>query len=221
MSPWLCGTRKSAIGNPKSLHFGHSFGILLGRDSCDGSFVAMGAQRAMGLSRLWPRILLCGAFAGLVFLTISCARESPAEQPVAFSHRVHAEKRLTCVFCHGGAEKHAQATMPSVVLCMTCHTLVKPDSAEIRKVKTYLEHREEIPWRRIYAFSGEAAVFFNHHRHAAAGIKCVACHGDAGSRDVLTREVRLTMGFCVECHRENSSKFRDKRLADDCVTCHR
>ena len=140
---------------------------------------------------------------------------------MAFSHRVHVGKKLSCVFCHGGAEKHAQATLPSVVQCMTCHTGVKPDSAEIRKVKAYLEHREEIPWRRIYALSGEAAVFFNHHRHAAAGVKCAACHGDAASRDVLMREVRLTMGFCVECHRQNSSKFRDKRLADDCVTCHR
>ena len=175
----------------------------------------------MGLSRLWLRTLLYGAIAGLIFLTISCARESPAEQPVAFSHRVHVGKKLSCVFCHGGAEKHAQATLPSVVQCMTCHAAVKPDSAEIRKVKAYLEHREEIPWRRIYALSGEAAVFFNHHRHAAAGVKCAACHGDAASRDVLMREVRLTMGFCVECHRQNSSKFRDKRLADDCVTCHR
>jgi hypothetical protein len=175
----------------------------------------------MGVWRLWLLTLLFGAIAGFASLIASCARESPAEQPVAFSHRAHVEKKLSCVFCHGGAERHAQAALPSVVLCMTCHTVVKPDSAEIRKVKAYLERREEIPWRRIYALPGEAAVFFDHHRHAAAGVKCVSCHGDAASREVLRREVRLTMGFCVECHRENSSKFRDKRLADDCATCHR
>src|SRR3989442_14240381 len=99
----------------------------------------------MGLSRLWLRTLLYGAIAGLIFLTISCARESPAEQPVAFSHRVHVGKKLSGVFCHGGAEKQAPPTLPSVVQCMTCHTGVKTDSAKNREGKPSLVCRERIP----------------------------------------------------------------------------
>ena len=164
------------------------------------------------------RVLLSGC---VLALGVSCSQQSAAEQPIAFSHRVHVEKKLRCTFCHAGAEKNSQASIPSVTLCMTCHTVIKSDSPEILKTKSYLERREEIPWRRIYRMPHEADVFFNHHRHAAAGVKCATCHGDVASRDFLRREVNLNMGFCVSCHRENNAKFRDARLADDCATCHR
>ncbi len=168
------------------------------------------------------RTLLRVSLVGLLpTLGVSCAWQSPAEQPITFSHRIHVEKKLRCTFCHAGAEKNSQASIPSVTLCMTCHTVVKADSPEILKVKSYLERKEEILWRRIYGLPHEADVFFNHHRHAAAGVKCVTCHGDVAARDRLEREVDLTMGFCVKCHRDNSEKFRDVRLADDCATCHR
>jgi hypothetical protein len=64
-------------------------------------------------------------------------------------------------------------------------------------------------------------VFFNHRRHAAVGIKCSECHGDVAVRDDLRTEIRLTMAFCVKCHRANTAKFQPADLADDCATCHR
>lgn len=164
-----------------------------------------------------PRALLLG----YLILMTACAREGPANQPIVFSHRVHVEKKLRCTFCHSGAEKNSQATIPSVTLCMSCHSVVKADSPEIIKVKAYLDRREEIPWRRIYTLPHEADVFFNHHRHAVAKVACATCHGDVGSKDVVHREIELTMGFCVQCHSNNRTKFRDPRLAADCVTCHR
>ncbi len=151
----------------------------------------------------------------------SCARASGAEQPIAFSHRKHVAKGISCTFCHWGAEKYASATLPSVTLCMSCHSVVKTDSPEIKKVKQYLDQKMEIPWRRIYRLPGSADLFFNHHRHAFAGVKCVVCHGEVGSRDVLQKEVTLTMGFCVSCHRANRARFYSPALADDCATCHR
>lgn len=158
---------------------------------------------------------------GWTLLAVSCAREGSANQPVGFTHRAHAEKKVSCTFCHAGAERNSRAGIPSVTLCMICHSFVKPDSPEIVKVKAYFDRGEEIPWRRIYNLPGEAAVFFNHRRHAAAAVPCATCHGDVASKDALRREVNLTMGFCVDCHKRNSSKFHDPRLAADCATCHR
>jgi hypothetical protein len=151
----------------------------------------------------------------------ACTLRERIAQPIAFPHRAHAEKKIRCTFCHSGAERNSQATIPSVTLCMTCHSAVLTDHPEIVKTRAYLERKVEIPWRRVYALEREADVFFNHHRHAAAGIGCATCHGEVERRDVITREVDLTMGFCVRCHRKHSDKFRDPRLAADCSTCHR
>ncbi|PYV17240.1 MAG: hypothetical protein DMG07_06340 [Acidobacteria bacterium] len=173
----------------------------------------------MHLPQAWTFAPLCISLAGLLFAQ-ACARRDVA-QPIAFPHRVHAEKKIRCTFCHAGAERNSQATLPSVTLCMSCHSVVKADAPEIVKVKSYLDSKTEIPWRRIYRLDPEAEVFFNHHRHAAAAVPCATCHGDVASRDVLVREVNLEMGFCVRCHRAAQAKFRDARLASDCATCHR
>jgi hypothetical protein len=170
---------------------------------------------------IFLQVSLCAAAASLLLLHLGCARSSPAEQPIAFPHRLHAEKKIRCTYCHAGAERNAQATLPSVTLCMSCHSVVKADHPEILKVKRFLDAGTEIPWRRIYALEPEADVFFNHHRHAAAKVPCATCHGDVAARDALHREVELTMGFCVRCHREHQNLFRDPRLAADCATCHR
>ena len=158
---------------------------------------------------------------GVLIPAASCAKRDPSTQPIAFSHRQHVAKKIPCTFCHTGAEKYRLATIPSVTLCMSCHSVVKANSPEIQKVKLYLKHQEEIPWHRIYQLPKEADVFFNHHRHAAAGVKCVSCHGDVGSKDALALEVKHVMGFCVQCHREHREQFRPAVLADDCATCHR
>jgi hypothetical protein len=152
---------------------------------------------------------------------VSCTDARPAGQPVLFSHRQHVAKKLSCTFCHSGAEKYGLASIPGVEFCMSCHSVVKADSTEVLKVKKYLDRKEEIPWRRVYRLPKEAGVFFNHRRHAAAGIQCAACHGDVAARDELRPEVNLTMAFCVKCHRASGARFQPARLADDCATCHR
>jgi predicted CXXCH cytochrome family protein len=158
---------------------------------------------------------------GVLIPAAACAKKDPSPQPISFSHRVHVAKKIPCTFCHTGAEKYRMATIPSVTLCMSCHSVVKTSSPEIQKVKLYLKQGTEIPWRRMYQLPAEADVFFNHHRHAAAGVKCVSCHGDVGSKDALTVEVKHNMGFCVQCHREHRAQFRSAALSDDCATCHR
>jgi hypothetical protein len=142
-------------------------------------------------------------------------------QPVYFSHKQHAEKKLKCTFCHSGAEKYSQAALPGASFCMSCHSVVKTDSPEVLKTKAFLDRKEEIPWVRLYKFESEARVFFSHRRHAAAGIGCTLCHGAVESADVLTVAMRHTMNTCMRCHREYAAKFRNPALAEDCATCHR
>jgi hypothetical protein len=168
-----------------------------------------------------PGLLALLASVVVPLLSAGCVPDSPARQPIAFSHRQHVEKQIRCTFCHSGSERYSAADLPGVTLCMSCHSAIKTDSPEIMKVKEYLGKNEEIPWRRLYHLPEQADVFFNHRRHAAAGIECKTCHGDVASQDILRREVDLNMGFCVSCHRLNSGRFRLPALADDCATCHR
>ncbi len=47
------------------------------------------------------------------------------EQPVPFSHKLHAgELELDCRYCHAQVEIAAVASVPPAQVCMTCHSLV-------------------------------------------------------------------------------------------------
>jgi hypothetical protein len=172
----------------------------------------------------WKAVLILGLFVLSAASTGSLAQGFGARgfvQPVYFSHRQHAAKKLKCTFCHSGAERSTQAAIPGVAFCMSCHSMVKPDSPEVIKTKAYLDRKEEIPWVRVYQFTPWARVFFSHRRHAASGTGCPKCHGPVDSADVLKPEVIHTMASCMQCHRENAKKFRNPALAEDCITCHR
>jgi len=171
--------------------------------------------------RVWFHlaVIVILTFLGSGFLLWSLLAGTP-EQPIAFSHKVHVEKQIACTFCHQYADKSPQAGLPSVQLCMTCHQVIKADSPEIQKVRAYLDQQREIPWARVYGFPAHAHVRFHHQRHVAAGIDCAKCHGDVGQMAVAERAIRHTMGWCVECHKQNRSRFAKPRLATDCLTCH-
>ncbi len=170
--------------------------------------------------RVLDSFLFGSLLASGLFLS-GCAKTPAATQPVPFNHRQHTEKKLKCTFCHSGAEKYGEASIPGVAFCMSCHSVIRSDTPDVLRVKAYLDRKEEIPWRRVYRFDPEADVFFDHRRHAAAGIECGVCHGRVEASSVLTVEVRHTMGTCLKCHRANRSRFRRPSLADDCATCHR
>jgi hypothetical protein len=92
---------------------------------------------------------------------------------------------------------------------------------EIDKIFAYSERNEEIPWARVYPLPKEAYVVFNHKRHIAANVSCTVCHGDVAKMTVAERVVDHTMGWCVDCHKQNESKFPNPKLATDCLTCHK
>ena len=134
------------------------------------------------------------------------------EQPIDFSHVVHAgDDKLNCEFCHSDVRRSPFAGIASVERCMGCHRVVNPENPEIAKVRGYWEAREPIPWVRVYVLP--RFVHFSHEAHARAGVTCSTCHGDVARMARVAKTSDLTMGWCVQCH-------RDRRASDDCLVCH-
>lgn len=122
-------------------------------------------------------------------------------QPVFFSHRRHAGVyEFDCLYCHSNTDASPIAPMPTVSLCLGCHRVVKAQSSEIARLRGYQERGEPIAWERIYKVAD--FVQFNHGRHVRAEIECQECHGEVEEHDVLWQWAPLTMGWCLECHKE-------------------
>jgi hypothetical protein len=136
------------------------------------------------------------------------------EQPIAYNHRPHIEvAELECNFCHTGVDTGPDAGIPGVNTCMMCHEFIATDKPVIQEVIAYRDRGEDIPWQRVYGWTDEAHVKFNHAPHIRAEVQCATCHGDVAQMGVAERAVDHTMGFCVNCHRQEGA-------SNDCLTCH-
>ena len=136
-----------------------------------------------------------------------------AEQPIPFPHKTHIAKKAECADCHESVSKGPVAGIPSVKTCMICHSQIATDKPLIKQVTSYADKGIEIPWQRVYGFTHEAHVRFNHAPHIRADVSCATCHGDVAQQTVAERSVNHTMGFCVNCHTA-------KKASNDCLTCH-
>lgn len=134
-------------------------------------------------------------------------------QPIAYSHRVHLASGLQCISCHTGVDRGPEAAIPNVTFCMTCHIAIDTSSPEIKRVAAFQARGEDIPWVRVYEYSSSAHVLFDHAPHVHAGVACATCHGDMTKQSTAERKVNLSMGFCIECHKQ-------KQVSVDCDTCH-
>ncbi|HVX65410.1 MAG TPA: cytochrome c3 family protein, partial [Bryobacteraceae bacterium] len=122
-----------------------------------------------------------------------------APQPVPFSHRRHTPA-LACEVCHRTAATAERAGLPDGSVCAKCHLRQNAISA-----------LRAGDWVRVYKVPG--FVFFSHARHTGAGIQCERCHGAAGARDVVVKEVSTGMAACLDCHRASGAPVA-------CDTCH-
>jgi hypothetical protein len=136
-----------------------------------------------------------------------------AIQPIPFPHKTHIAKKAVCADCHESADKGPIAGIPSVKTCMICHSQIATDKPLIKQVTGYADKGLEIPWQRVYGFTREAHVRFNHAPHIRASVDCKTCHGDLAAMTVAERAVNHSMGFCVNCHKQ-------KNASNDCLTCH-
>ena len=122
------------------------------------------------------------------------------QQPVPFSHKLHAgELQVSCQYCHAGVEVSGHSPVPSTQTCMNCHTLIQAESPRLAKVRESYETGEPIEWVRIHKLPDYA--HFPHARHIRAQIDCKSCHGPVEQMGVVSQFKPLTMGWCLDCHR--------------------
>ena len=121
-------------------------------------------------------------------------------QPIPYSHRLHAgAMKIDCRYCHTGAYKSVHAGIPSLNVCMNCHSVVRVDSPHIQKLRQAFIDGKPIEWVRVHELPDHAR--FNHKRHVLKGVTCETCHGNVKEMDVITQKQPLTMGWCLGCHR--------------------
>ena len=134
------------------------------------------------------------------------------EQPIAFSHRLHAgDKAIDCRFCHPYVARSSHPGIPPVEKCLFCHNHIIANHPEILKEHEYYDTGTPTPWVKVFYMPEH--VMFNHQRHLRNDIACQACHGEVQQQDRL-KDRRLQMGFCIECHREKNATL-------DCwLSCH-
>jgi hypothetical protein len=135
------------------------------------------------------------------------------DQPIKFSHEVHAgENQIDCMYCHHTADESKSANIPSTSLCMNCHIVVREGSRsgkfEINKLVQAYEEGRSIEWIRIHQLPDH--VFFAHAQHVGAGkLDCAQCHGKVEEMHIVKQENDLSMGWCLECHRDTKVDFAD------------
>lgn len=151
------------------------------------------------------------------------------EQPIMFSHKLHAGTNgIDCNYCHSSASYSKSAGIPSPNLCMNCHTYIQEGpqygKEEIGKIyaaldfdpvtKTYGPNQTPIKWVKVHNLPDH--VYFNHSQHVAIGkIACEKCHGPVETYTVGKQYAELTMGWCINCHRETKVQMADNGYYDE------
>ena len=145
------------------------------------------------------------------------------DQPIKFSHALHVgQNKIECQYCHSTVEKSKHASIPGTQVCMNCHKYVqqgpKYGKDEIAKIYDYAgwdvdkqkftEAPKNIEWVKIHNLPDH--VYFNHSQHVkVGGIKCQTCHGKVEEYEVMKQFAPLSMGWCINCHRQTEVKFAE------------
>lgn len=171
-----------------------------------------------------------------------------AQQPVPFSHKHHVtEDGIDCRYCHYDVERSALAGIPPTQVCMSCHSQLWKDAPMLAPVRASFASGIPLHWHQVNQLPDY--VFFDHSIHIAKGIGCTTCHGPIQDMPLVRQGQRLTMDWCLSCHRNpgpnlrppdqvfalnwqpNSDSEKIRRLLiyyklhtqhlTDCSTCHR
>jgi len=128
-------------------------------------------------------------------------------QPVPYSHALHVDKLgLDCRYCHSNVEKSGVANLPTAQTCMNCHSQVKTDSPLLAPVRAAYQSGEPIHWVRVHQVPDY--VYFNHSVHVNRGVSCYSCHGPINQMETVYHAKSLSMGFCLDCHRNPQANVR-------------
>ena len=164
----------------------------------------------------WFRCARGGAVAAAILALVGLYYYGPQQytrvgyapvQPVAFSHAQHAgQLGLSCLYCHTGVEESSVAKVPATQTCMNCHRAIKTESPKLELVRASMETGRPVPWIRVHKLPD--FVFFNHAAHVKRGVGCVSCHGKVNEMPVVVHDQPLSMGWCLDCHREPENYLR-------------
>jgi hypothetical protein len=197
-----------------------------------------------------------GAVGGLLYVTVVVTFGfSPVAtdvgyapvQPVPYDHSLHVgQLGMDCRYCHNTVETTAHAAVPPTQTCMNCHKMIRSNSEKLIPVFESYATGMPVEWIRVHDLPDY--VYFNHSAHVRRGIGCVSCHGRIDTMEVVTQVKPLSMGWCLDCHRNPEPHLRPvefvtqldwvpmedqavlgKRLREinninpptDCYTCHR
>ncbi len=130
------------------------------------------------------------------------------DQPVPYSHALHAgELGLDCRYCHTTVERAAKAAVPPVTTCMNCHSQVRKDSDVLAPIRAaFAENNDSVHWTRVHDLPDY--VYFNHMAHVNAAIGCETCHGRIDQMVKVYQAKPLTMGWCIDCHKNPTPNLR-------------
>ena len=164
-------------------------------------------------------------------------------QPIHYSHRIHAgENGIDCKYCHSAARVGKHSNIPSLNVCMNCHknisevaetTATEEHSKAFydeqiaklydavgwdKSLQKYTGKTKPVKWVRIHNLPDH--VYFNHSQHVTvAGVECQTCHGPVEEMEIMKQHAPLTMGWCINCHRETNVKVEDnayyKKIHDE------
>jgi cytochrome c2 len=176
--------------------------------------------------------IICGYYLSQAAIGLGRNKDYQPEQPIFYSHKVHAgTNQISCLYCHGGAFEGKHANIPSVNMCMNCHMsineytgekLFREDGTEVNgtaeiqkiyaasgwdpKAKKYADVKKPIEWTKIHNLPDH--VFFSHAQHTRAGkVQCQTCHGPIQEMNEVKQFADLSMGWCINCHRESKVQF--------------
>jgi hypothetical protein len=139
------------------------------------------------------------------------------EQPIPFSHELHAgQYKVQCLYCHAGAEYSMHSPVPSLNICMNCHLVVATDKPAIQRLTEAYNKNQPIPWVKVHMLPDH--VKFNHQAHVkkfGAPMACHKCHGPVESMETMYQYSNLSMGWCINCHRQPENQANV-----GCSTCH-
>ena len=122
-------------------------------------------------------------------------------QPVEFDHRHHVgDEGIDCRYCHFTVEKSASAGIPPTSTCLNCHSQIWQKSPFLEPVRQALFSDRPIRWQRVHQL--QDFVYFNHSIHIAKGVGCETCHGRIDRMPAVEKVQPLSMGWCLDCHRD-------------------
>ena len=130
------------------------------------------------------------------------------EQPVPYSHALHAgQLGMDCRYCHNYVEQSPHANVPSTQTCMNCHGVVATESAKLLPVRQSWATGVPVEWVNVHHIPDYAQ--FSHAAHVNVGVGCETCHGRIDQMEVVHQVEPLSMGWCIDCHRDPSKALRD------------